>query len=140
LAARAGLTALLARVRPARDRAVGQITGLGVRYPAPRGAHRLVGTRVPDLRLRDGSRLYEALRAGEFVLVLPAGATCAGARVRVAHWAGERRTALLVRPDGYAAWASDEPLAAAPDDAAGAPDRGVNSTDFPAEFATYSLR
>ncbi|MCQ4211075.1 FAD-dependent monooxygenase, partial [Streptomyces longispororuber] len=60
LAARAGLTGFLDRVRPARTRAVGQITGIGVRYPAPKGAHPLVGRRVPDVALQGGTRLYEA--------------------------------------------------------------------------------
>ncbi|MYW65754.1 FAD-dependent oxidoreductase [Streptomyces sp. SID8379] len=129
LAARAGLTAFLARVRPARDRAVGQITGIGFRYPAPKGSHRLVGTRVPDVALDGGSRLYEALRAGEFMLILPQGDTYKSDAVRVAHWASGRRTALLVRPDGYAAWAADEVA-----------EGGVKSTDFPRDFAGYSLR
>ncbi|MEU1179237.1 FAD-dependent monooxygenase [Streptomyces sp. NPDC005820] len=111
LALRAGLTAFLNTAAPARRRAVGQITGIGYRYPAPRGAHRLTGTRVPDLALAGGGRLYEALRGGRFVLVTPADdadpTPARKDRLTVGHWAGERRTALLVRPDGYVAWASD---------------------------------
>ncbi|MFE1955947.1 FAD-dependent monooxygenase [Streptomyces sp. NPDC059524] len=129
LAARAALTGFLGRVRPARNKVIGNVTGLGFRYAAPKGAHRLTGTRVPDVLLGDGVRLYEALRGGEFVLILPRGTAYEDARVKVAHWASERRTALLVRPDGYVAWAGEL-----------AENRGVNSTDFPAEFATYSLR
>ncbi|MFD3560077.1 FAD-dependent monooxygenase [Streptomyces sp. NPDC058686] len=107
LAARTALTALLGRVRPVRTRIVGQITGIGVAYPAPRGAHRLVGTRVPDVTLKEG-RLYEALRQGTFVLIVPEGAHDKGDdRYTVTHWASDRRTSLLVRPDGYVAWASD---------------------------------
>ncbi|MET9499613.1 FAD-dependent monooxygenase [Streptomyces sp. NPDC006552] len=128
LAARAALTAVLGRVGPARARVIGQVTGTGFAYPAPRGAHPLVGKRVPDVRLAGGSRLYEALRAGEFVLILPAGSAYKNDGLRVAHWASDRRTALLVRPDGYAAWAAR--------DANG----GVDSLDLPAEFGTYSLR
>ncbi|MFJ9035771.1 FAD-dependent monooxygenase [Streptomyces sp. NPDC102406] len=128
LAARAGLTTVLDRVAPVRRRAVGQITGIGFAYPAPRGAHPLVGRRVPDVALADGTRLYEVLRAGEFVLILPVGTGHKSDGVQVAHWASDRRTALLVRPDGYAAWAARDV------------DGGVNSTDFPGEFATYSLR
>ncbi|GAA2336248.1 FAD-dependent monooxygenase [Streptomyces kunmingensis] len=128
LAGRAALTAFLGRVRPARTRAVGQITGIGFAYPAPKGAHPLVGKRVPDVTLADGTRLYEALRGGEFVLILPEGTAYKSDGLRVAHWASGRRTALLVRPDGYAAWAAR--------DAEG----GVKSTDFPREFVTYSLR
>ncbi|WP_425577355.1 hypothetical protein [Streptomyces enissocaesilis] len=73
-----------------------------------RGTPALPGRRVPDVRLREG-RLYEALRAGRFVLITPRD-TEAGhdERFTVAHWASERRLTLLVRPGGYAAWASEE--------------------------------
>jgi hypothetical protein len=128
LAARGALTAVLGRVRPARTRVVGEITGIGFAYPAPKGAHPLVGKRVPDVPLAGDTRLYEALRAGQFVLILPAGTEYKEDAMRVAHWARGRRTALLVRPDGYAAWAGK------------AGNGGVISTDVPGEFATYSLR
>ncbi|MFJ4579510.1 FAD-dependent monooxygenase [Streptomyces echinatus] len=110
LAARAALTSFLDAVGPARRKVAGQVTGLGYRYPAPRGAHRLTGARIPDVTLAGGGRLYEALRGGRFVLITPepyeAGAGRAD-RLAVARWAGDRRTAVLVRPDGYAAWAAD---------------------------------
>ncbi|WP_093801332.1 FAD-dependent monooxygenase [Streptomyces sp. Wb2n-11] len=101
------LTAAVGHVRPVARGAIGRITGIGYAYKAPLGAHPLTGRRVPDVRLEEG-RLYEALRAGRFVLITPRG-TKAGpdARFTVAHWASGRRTALLVRPDGYAAWASE---------------------------------
>ncbi|MEU4931811.1 FAD-dependent monooxygenase [Streptomyces yokosukanensis] len=109
-AARAALTAFLNAVGPARRAFAAQVTGLGYRYPAPRGAHRLTGTRVPDVALAGGGRLYEALRGGRFLLITPepygAGAGRAD-RLVVARWASDRRTTLLVRPDGYAAWAAD---------------------------------
>ncbi|MEU9268262.1 FAD-dependent monooxygenase [Streptomyces sp. NPDC048251] len=113
LALRAALTGFLGAAAPVRRRAVGQLTGIGFRYPAPRGAHRLTGTRVPDVALAGGGRLYEELRGGRFVLITPEACGDRGAdarredRLAVAHWASDRRTALLVRPDGYAAWASD---------------------------------
>ncbi|RFU82818.1 FAD-binding protein [Streptomyces triticagri] len=115
------LTHAVDAVRPLRTRAIGQITGIGHAYAAPRGAHRLVGRRAPDVALAGGSRLHEALRGGQFVLITPAdddrapGAresappTASDARVIRAHWAGDRRGALLVRPDGHVAWASDKP-------------------------------
>ncbi|MER6731069.1 FAD-dependent monooxygenase [Streptomyces puniciscabiei] len=110
LAARAALTAFLNAVGPARRKVAGRVTGVGYRYPAPRGAHRLTGTRVPDVALADGGRLHEALRGGRFVLITPepyeAGPGFAD-RLTVAHWASDRRTAVLVRPDGYTAWAAD---------------------------------
>ncbi|WP_225101481.1 FAD-dependent monooxygenase [Streptomyces sp. CoH27] len=115
LAARAALTAFLNAVGPARRAVAAQVTGIGYRYPAPRGAHRLTGTRVPDVALAGGGRLYEVLRGGRFVLLTPEpyepGPSRAG-RLTVAHWASGRRTTVLVRPDGYAAWAADSADAA----------------------------
>ncbi|MEW2219779.1 FAD-dependent monooxygenase [Streptomyces sp. NPDC006990] len=112
-AARGALTTLLDTVGPARRAVTGRITGIGYRYPAPRGSHRLTGRRVPDVRLADGGRLHEALRGGRFVLIAPRAATppAAGGNgpLAVRHWASDRRTALLVRPDGYAAWAAEAP-------------------------------
>ncbi|MCX5557744.1 FAD-dependent monooxygenase [Streptomyces sp. NBC_00038] len=131
LALRAALTTVLNHVGPARRKAVGQLTGIGYAYGAPRGAHALVGTRVPDVALGSG-RLYEALRGGRFVLVVPgADARSYGAggevvngagageregrkgRLAVESWASDRRTTLLVRPDGYVAWAAESPDAEA---------------------------
>ncbi len=75
----------------------------------PRGSHALVGTRVPDVTLK-GGRLYEALRGGRFVLVAPTAVVRAYGlddlkgrkdRLAVESWASDRRTTLLVRPDGY---------------------------------------
>ncbi|MFG3245305.1 FAD-dependent monooxygenase [Streptomyces sp. NPDC048187] len=134
-ALRAVVTTVLGHVAPVRRRAAGRITGVGFRYPAPRGSHRLTGTRVPDVALAGGGRLYEALRGGRFVLINPQdgpdsapdaarypaplpGAQASGAaagrenRLVVAHWASGRRTTVLVRPDGYVAWAAEDADAA----------------------------
>lgn len=107
---RAAVTRLLSVVRPASDRAIGRISGIGISYAAPRGSHRLVGTRAPDIQLAEG-RLLELLRDGTFVLVTPPGAPApAGPAPLVhAHWASDRTTTLLVRPDGHVAWASEHP-------------------------------
>ncbi|WP_328550449.1 FAD-dependent monooxygenase [Streptomyces sp. NBC_00366] len=114
LALRSALTTFLDTVGPARRKGVGQITGIGYRYPAPRGAHRLTGTRVPDVAL-EGGRLYEALRGGRFVLITPEAYEDQGARkdrLAVERWASGRRSTVLVRPDGYVAWAADSADAA----------------------------
>lgn len=114
-AVRTLVSALVNVARPAQRKALAQISGLGYKYPAPHFSHRLTGTRVPDVALKSG-RLYEALRGGRFVLITPEGYDERGAResrLAVEHWAGDRRTTVLVRPDGYAAWAADtaEPAA-----------------------------
>ncbi|GAA1415293.1 FAD-dependent monooxygenase [Streptomyces thermospinosisporus] len=117
-AVRALVTAVINAVAPARARVVAQLTGIGVTYPAPRGAHRLVGTRIPDVTLQSGKRVYEALRGGRFVLITPPTAPApydggpheGAADLPLAeHWTSARRTAVLVRPDGYVAWAADAP-------------------------------
>jgi len=95
--------------------AIGEITGIGYAYPAPRGAHRLTGRRAPDLALVQGpltgGRLYETLRTGSFVLVLPPDAKFDAAgredRLVVAHRPDGPGGPQLVRPDGYVAWAAD---------------------------------
>ncbi|MGC4938512.1 FAD-dependent monooxygenase [Kribbella sp. DT2] len=92
---------------PARIAA--RMTGLDIHYPAPADAHPSVGHRVPDLQLAGGARLYEALRGGRFVFVPGRSAT------RHQPWPGPvtavratrpPRHSLLIRPDGYLAWAS----------------------------------
>jgi hypothetical protein len=81
-------------------------SGIGIAYGRPRGAHRLVGTRAADLTADDGTRLYEALRGGRFVLVAPPGIGADGVDE---HVVSGTQTALLVRPDGYVAWAGQNP-------------------------------
>ena len=51
-------------LRPLSRRALRTISGIGIAYPAGRGAHPLTGRRAPDIRLADGSRLYALLRQG----------------------------------------------------------------------------
>ncbi|MCX5205024.1 FAD-dependent oxidoreductase [Streptomyces sp. NBC_00237] len=102
-------TRLAGTLRPLSGRAMRMISGIGISYGSGRGEHPLVGRRVPDLALAEG-RLYELLRKGEYVLVAsadgPVPRELPPHTVR-AHWS--RGSSLLVRPDGYAAWAAYEP-------------------------------
>lgn len=101
-----------------------RLSGLGVRYLSPNGsAATLAGRRVPDLPLlgAPAESIYGLLHSAKFVLL------CQGPRARdyreysdrldvvtaglagdAAHpeWSGIR--AMLIRPDGYLAWASRE--------------------------------
>ncbi|MFF0000358.1 FAD-dependent oxidoreductase [Streptomyces avermitilis] len=93
--------------------AVKKISGVDQRIDLP-GGHPLVGRFVPDLWLRDGSRLADHGHDGGFLLLdrIPDGAF---ARLAAA-WDGRvssvkddhaTPTGVLVRPDGVVAWASD---------------------------------
>jgi 2-polyprenyl-6-methoxyphenol hydroxylase-like FAD-dependent oxidoreductase len=90
------------------------LAGSDVRYDVG-DDHRLSGLMVPDLVLDDGRRVAELLRDGRPVLldlcggpVQAAGAAWAD-RVDVvtASIADRPADALLIRPDGYIAWATD---------------------------------
>jgi 2-polyprenyl-6-methoxyphenol hydroxylase-like FAD-dependent oxidoreductase len=110
---RVAVTAILA-LPPGRRIMGGLLSGIGIRYSRPRGAHRLVGRRMPDVDC-GRQRLFELLRTGRFVLLTNAagdvelpGVACA------VHGDPSLPAAILVRPDGYVAWASDT----VPDEAA----------------------
>ncbi|MBD0709128.1 MULTISPECIES: FAD-dependent monooxygenase [unclassified Streptomyces] len=112
-AARTLTARLVSAVRPVSALAMGLISGLGISYAPPAGTARPAGRRAPDVRLREG-RLYELLRAGEFVLIapegarpdLPASAPVTPDRLVRATWRDPgKRDAVLVRPDGYVRWA-----------------------------------
>lgn len=107
---------------------ISTIGGDWQRYGAA-GGHPLLGTRIPDVALRDGTTLAAAFEPGRAVLVDPAGAFDAVAapwahRLTIVPPAGARTidsdsplpdpAAVLVRPDGYVAW-----VATAPGDATG---------------------
>ncbi|OIK06711.1 FAD-dependent oxidoreductase [Streptomyces monashensis] len=94
--------------------AVKKISGVTQRVDLP-GDHPLVGRYVPDLWLRDGSRLVDHGHGGGFLLL---DRTANGAFARLAAaWTGRvsivtddaatTPTGLLVRPDGVVAWACD---------------------------------
>ncbi|WP_395334518.1 FAD-dependent monooxygenase [Novosphingobium sp. BL-8H] len=90
--------------------------GAGLRYDLG-GDHPLVGLSAPDFRLQDGSRVNEHLRDG-CGLLLDFGANAAlralaarfGTGIDYLSADAEDRlglSAMLVRPDGFVAWASD---------------------------------
>jgi hypothetical protein len=90
------------------------LAGSDVRYEVGDG-HPLSGLLVPDLELDDGRRVAELLYAARPVLLdLSGGAltpTGAGWADRVdlvtGAMADERYGGMLIRPDGYVAWAAD---------------------------------
>jgi hypothetical protein len=90
------------------------LAGSDVRYDVG-NEHPLAGRMAPDLALRDGRRLAELLHQGRPVLLdLSGGHVGDAARgwadrvdVVVGATVDSDACALLIRPDGYVAWAAD---------------------------------
>jgi len=95
-----------------------RVWGMSIRY-ALGGDHPLVGRSAPNIELGDGKHLNEHLRHGRALLLdfsgsdrLRAVATRVGEHVtylRCRARAPSDLRALLVRSDGYIAWASERP-------------------------------
>ncbi len=109
-AARGALLSGMLHVGRVQRKVLGSITGIGFAYDAPAGSHPSVGHRIGDLPLANGSRLYEALRDGKFVLITatPYDGPVPTDRLVVTDPL-EQLPATLVRPDGYVAWAGNRP-------------------------------
>jgi hypothetical protein len=116
-AAQGFLIRTILRFPPSRAAMLGRLTGIGIAYPRrSRGAHPWTGRRMVDVSCA-GGRLYELLRDGKFVLVSTAdGGTDGPGADDLARWSDRVRPArsddpampapaVLVRPDGYVAWA-----------------------------------
>jgi 2-polyprenyl-6-methoxyphenol hydroxylase-like FAD-dependent oxidoreductase len=99
-----------------RNRMAHLLAGSDVRYPIG-DSHPLSGYLAPELTMDDGTRLAEHLRVARPVLLdLSGGGFAASADAwadRVDLVTGRSAdtsvAALLVRPDGYVAWATDLP-------------------------------
>ena len=93
-----------------------RVWGVSLRYDLGE-QHPLVGRSCPDFELADGTRLGTLLRAGNGLLLdfgpqAPLQALDGVWGERVRYVAGDAKdrlglSALLVRPDGFVAWASD---------------------------------
>jgi hypothetical protein len=93
-----------------------RVWGVSLRYDLG-GGHPLVGRSVPDFELADGTKLGELLRNGKGLLLdfdasAPLQALAGRWRHRIAYVAGDAKhrlglSAVLVRPDGFVAWACD---------------------------------
>ncbi|HET9381116.1 MAG TPA: FAD-dependent oxidoreductase [Streptomyces sp.] len=93
-----------------------RLNGAGVRYELP-GEHPLTGRSAPDLELTGGSRLADHLHGGRALLLDLADDP--DLRARAAGYVGRvdiltagcpsrpELAAVLVRPDGFTAWAAD---------------------------------
>lgn len=120
-ALRAMMTTMLAENPVLNSRLAVSASGIDVTYPPGAPAHPLVGRRVPNLELQDGSNVFALLRPGKFCLVGLAADVVASALRRDAladlsvapggfaasppPWA--EVGAALIRPDGHLAWAAD---------------------------------
>jgi 2-polyprenyl-6-methoxyphenol hydroxylase-like FAD-dependent oxidoreductase len=97
-----------------------RVAGLWLSYPIP-GSHPLTGHSASDLLFEDGSRLGALLHDGKGVLVDLNGLKGGDRLNKLAGgWEGRLKyvsakaedalglTAILVRPDGFVAWATDK--------------------------------
>jgi 2-polyprenyl-6-methoxyphenol hydroxylase-like FAD-dependent oxidoreductase len=107
-----------------------RVWGVSLRYDLG-GSHPLVGRSVPDFELTDGTRVGRLLRTGKGLLLdfnseAPLGAFASRWSGHVTYVASDVEdrlglSAVLVRPDGFVAWAGE--AAPAPEEAAQAASR-----------------
>ena len=93
-----------------------KISGIAMHYDFG-GGHELAGRSAPDFELEDGNRLGDLLRDGRGLLLNFTAneslkALCGGRQGRLQYLASHAKdekglAALVVRPDGFVAWAAD---------------------------------
>jgi hypothetical protein len=106
----------LLKLADVREHMANLLAGSDVRYEVGDG-HPLSGLLVPELTLDDGRRVVELLREARPVLIDLSGGgfieTAArwGDRVDLVEGTieGSAIAGMLLRPDGYVAWATDSP-------------------------------
>jgi 2-polyprenyl-6-methoxyphenol hydroxylase-like FAD-dependent oxidoreductase len=94
----------LLRLPHVRDTVAGSFAGTTLRYARRRDDDPLVGTRATEIPLHE-TRLTLVQRSVGFVFVREAGAPCIGVRGLAEVERTDSGPAVLVRPDGYIAWA-----------------------------------
>jgi 2-polyprenyl-6-methoxyphenol hydroxylase-like FAD-dependent oxidoreductase len=94
------------RVPRVRDAVAGSFAGTALRYPHERGLDRLVGTRATEIPLRQG-KLTHLQRSAGFVLIRERETAPMSASGLVEAERSDVGPAVLVRPDGYIAWAGN---------------------------------
>ncbi len=112
-AVRSVLLGTFLRIPRSRKLVAERISGIGIAYPRSRDEDWMVGRRMPDIDC-EGKRLYELLRECKFVLVTAVPIELN--RDDIVHTVDthpELPDAILVRPDGYVAWASERMPSAA---------------------------
>ncbi len=99
----------ITRLPAGRRFMAGRLSQIGIDYPrASRGEHRLIGKRMPDTDC-GGTRLYELLREGRFVMLTNGEVDVDRADVvHATHRDSDLPAAVLVRPDCYVGWADDQ--------------------------------
>ena len=113
------LNAILRDLMDTRDGATyfaGRVWGVTTRYDLG-GDHPLVGHSVPNFEFEDGTTIGELMRDGQGMLLdfnrnasLETLASEHGDRIKFVSGRGKEQLGLstvLIRPDGYIAWASD---------------------------------